>query len=84
MLTDDHVLKARLDLAILTELIKIETGSIEKYEKELSLLADLPKQPGELQPRMRWLLTKVASSQAKVERYERESGGMKKVLQAEY
>ncbi|TAQ84627.1 hypothetical protein B7494_g7058 [Chlorociboria aeruginascens] len=40
LLTEDHVLKSRLDLAIVSELAKIETKSIEKYEAELNILAD--------------------------------------------
>ena len=84
LLTEDHVLKARLDLAILGELTKIETQSIDKYEAELNLLANLPKQPGELAPRVKWLLGKLSDCQAKVEKYEQESGDLKKVLQVEY
>ena len=83
-LTEDHVLKARLDLAILTELTKIETQSIDKYESELNLLANLPKQPGEIAPRIKWLLSKLQTCQSKVEKYEKESGILKKVLQVEY
>ena len=84
LLTEDHVLKARLDLAILSELTKIETQSIDKYEAELNLLANLPKQPGELAPRIKWLLSKLHASQAKIEKYEEEGGALKKVLHAEY
>lgn len=58
-LTEDHVLKARLDLAILTQLIKAETSGIEKYEAELNLLGNLPGQPREIQGRVRWLLGKL-------------------------
>lgn len=83
-LTEDHVLKARLDLVILGELTKIETQSIDKYEAELNLLANLPKQPGELAPRITWLLTKLQGCQVKVEKYEAETGALKKVLQVEY
>ena len=60
-LTEDHVLKARLDLAILTELIKVETASIDKYEAELNLLGSLPGQPKEARGRVRWLLGKLWS-----------------------
>ena len=84
LLTEDHVLQSRLDLAITTELIKIETASIDKYEAELNLLGGLPRQPGELAPRVRWLLAKLQGCQKRVEDYERESGALKKVLQAEY
>ena len=58
-LTEDHVLKARLDLAILTQLIKVETAGIDKYEAELNLLAALPGQPKEVRGRVRWLLGKL-------------------------
>ena len=58
-LTEDHVLKARLDLAILNQLIKVETAGIDKYEAELSLLGSLPGQPKEVQGRIRWLLGKL-------------------------
>ena len=84
LLTQDHVLKARLDLAILSELTKIETQSIDKYEAELNLLANLPKQPGEIAPRIKWLLNKLQICQAKVETYESEGSSLKKVLQVEY
>lgn len=42
LLTEDRVLKSRLDLAVLTELTKIETKSIDKYETELSMLVSPP------------------------------------------
>ena len=58
-LTEDHVLKARLDLAILTQLIKVETAGIDKYEAELNLLGNLPGQPKEVRGRVRWLLGKL-------------------------
>lgn len=83
-LTADKVLKARLDLAILTELIKIETSSIDKYEAELHLLGKLPGQPSQVKGRVSWLLEKMNVSQMKVEKYELESGGLKKTLMNEY
>ncbi|KAH8672653.1 escape protein-like protein 2 [Tricladium varicosporioides] len=84
LLTEDKVLKSRLDLAILTELTKIETKSIEKYEAELNSLGSLPKQPREVGPRVQYLLRKLAASHMKVEGWEREIGGLKKVLMDEY
>ena len=83
-LTEDHVLKARLDLAILSELIKIETSGIDKCESELNLLGQLPGQPAEIRGRINWLLGKLRSGQEKVEGYERESGVLKKILSKEY
>jgi hypothetical protein len=84
LLTEDVVLKARLDLAILAQMIKMENSNIDKWEAELGLLGGLPKQPKELSNRVKWLLGKVAASQGKVEGYERESAGLKKVLSKNY
>jgi hypothetical protein len=82
-LTEDRVLKSRLDLAILTELTKIETKSIDKYETELNMLGSLPNRPREVGPRVRFLLGKLAASQGKVEAWEKEMGFLKKILSTE-
>jgi hypothetical protein len=82
-LTEDRVLKSRLDLAVLTELTKIETKNIDKYETELNMLGSLPNQPREVGPRVRFLLGKLAVSQGKVEAWEKEMGRLKKVLSSE-
>lgn len=58
-LIEDHVLKAKMDLAVLTQLVKVETSGIDKYEAELHLLGSLPGQPREVQGRVRWLLWKL-------------------------
>jgi hypothetical protein len=84
LLTQDIVLTSRMDLAVLTELTKIETKSIDKYEQELGLLAAYPTQPREVGPRVQYLLTKLAASHQKVEMWEREIGVLKKVLMMEY
>ncbi|KAI6710519.1 hypothetical protein JHW43_006960 [Diplocarpon mali] len=84
LLTEDKVLKSRLDLAILVELTKIETASISKYEAELATIGTLPQQPREVGPRVKFLLTKLAASQQKVELWEKDMALMKKVLLAEY
>ncbi|TVY81632.1 Mitochondrial escape protein [Lachnellula suecica] len=84
MLCEDKVLKSRLDLAILTELTKIETKNIDKYETELNTLGSLPKQPPEVGPRVQFLLSKLAGSQTKVEGWEKEMGALKKVLMDEF
>jgi hypothetical protein len=83
-LTEDKVLQSRCDLAVATDLIKVETGTIDKCEAELKLLADLPKQPYEIIARIRWLLGKIAASQANVEKYEQDSAVLKKTLQSEF
>ena len=84
LLTEDIVLRSRLDLAILTELTKIETKSIDTYETELNLLGSLPRQPREVGPRVQFLLGKLATSQQKVEAWEKEIGALKKVLMDQY
>ena len=83
-LTDDEVLKARLDLAILSQLIGIENKNVDKYETELKTLAELPGTPSELKPRIKWCLDKAMASHAKVEKYEVQSGKLKKVLSGKY
>jgi hypothetical protein len=83
-LTEDHVLSAKMDIALLSEAISSENKSIDKFEQELRLLGELPKQPSELRSRIQWLLGKIAGSQAKIEGYEKESAGLKKVLLSEF
>lgn len=83
-LTGDRVLKARMDLAVLSELVKIETQGIDKCENELNLLAQLPGRSPEIYPRIKWLLKKMSAGQNKVEKYERESGQLKGILQREF
>ena len=80
------MLRSRLDLAILTDLVKIESATIEKCEKELLTLSELLKGQvsKKLAPRIEYLLDKVAGSQEKIARYEGESKVLKKVLQGEY
>lgn len=83
-LTEDSVLRSRLDLGILGELIKAENATIDKCENELKLLGELPRQPLEIVPRIKWLLNKISTSQANVEKYEMESGVLKKTLREEF
>lgn len=83
-LTEDKVLKSRLDLAVLTQLMKIESATIDKCENELLLLSQLRNQPAPTHGRVNYLLIKLMSSQGKVEKYETEMKGLKKVLGKEY
>lgn len=95
-LIEDRVLTARMDLAILSQLVKIETQAIEKCEAELNLLAQLHGSGSgtgggraslvvaELRPRVDWLLKKMGKAQMVVERYERESDLLKAVLKEEF
>ena len=84
LLTEDHVLKSRFDLAILKELAAIEAKNIAKCEEELKMLGALPKQSSETAPRVQYLLSSLAASQVKVEGWEKDMGGLKKVLMNEY
>lgn len=82
-LSQDQVLKSRMDLAIYTQLIGIENKNIEKYENELKLLQEANVRPS-FMSRVRWLLGKADASQNKIEQYERESSKLKKTLMALY
>ncbi|KAH7073727.1 RNA12 protein-domain-containing protein [Paraphoma chrysanthemicola] len=83
-LTEDKVLKSHLDLAILTNLTKIEGATIDKCENELLLLSKLKNQPAQLTGRVQYLLSKLMTSQTKVEKYEAEIKDLKKVIGEEY
>jgi RNA12 protein/RNA recognition motif. (a.k.a. RRM, RBD, or RNP domain) len=82
-LTEDEVLKARLDLAILTELIAAENKNLDKAESELKVLAELPI-AADLKPRIRYLLAKVLASQQGVEKMEQEAGMKKKIMKEKF
>ena len=84
LLTEDRVLRSRLDLSMLSELIKIENASIDKYEAELVRLGTLPETGKGIRERVRWLIGKLRKSQKDVEEYEAECAGLKKVLQSEF
>jgi hypothetical protein len=79
-LTEDDVLKARLDLAILAQLIGLENKNVEKYEAELTTLAELPGTPSELKPRIKWCLGKAMASQERIMKYEAQSAILKKTM----
>lgn len=79
-LTQDDVLRNRLDLGIVRELINQENKKIAKYESELQLLGDLKKFPHDLEWRLRWLSSKLSDAHWKVERYERQSKSLAKYL----
>jgi hypothetical protein len=83
-LAKDRVLRSRLDLAILTDLTKVEGATIDKCEQELLLLSKLGDGARKIAPRVQYLLAKLATSQEKVEKYEVEMKGLKKVLGEEF
>lgn len=83
-LVEDRVLAAKMDLALLGDLVASENKTVDKCEQELHLLGELPKQPGEVAGRVQWLLGKIKGSQDKIEGYEREQAELKKILTTEY
>ncbi|GAP90097.1 putative mitochondrial escape protein 2 [Rosellinia necatrix] len=83
-LAADKVLSAKMDLARLKELVKIEGANIDKAERELVLLGSLPNQPWGTRDRVNYLVGKIESAQGKIWKYEKEMGQLKKVLSSEY
>ena len=79
-LVEDPVLRARMDLGLLSELSKAEEKKIEACEGELKLLGDLPGGGKSLKERVQYLLEKVRSSQQKVAAWDVEMGGLKNLL----
>lgn len=84
LLTEDHVLQSRLDLATFNELIKMENAGVEKCETELGILDKLPEKGGGVLDRVLWVMEKLKKSQRSIEEYEAESARLKKILRAEY
>lgn len=82
-LLEDAVVRARMDLALLTELAKIEAKTIDKAEAELSVLGTFPSQPYQAAERVNYLLAKLQASQQKITAFEKEMAALKKVLSQE-
>jgi len=83
-LTEDEVLRSRLDLSIFKMLAAGEDSTIQSCEKELQKLAELPGTPAQMKPRIKYLLDKAATSQEKIVDYEAKIGRLKKVLSEKY
>ena len=83
-LTDDDVLRSRLDLSIISQLSAKESAAIQACENELKLIGELPGPPSEMKPRIRYLLAKAAASQEKIVQYDHRSGILRKVLKDKY
>ncbi|KAI0518459.1 RNA12 protein [Xylaria bambusicola] len=83
-LAADKVLSAKMELARFKELVKIETGNIDKAEKELVMLGSLPSQPWGARERVQYLLSKIDGAQKKITGYEGEMGKLKKVISTQY
>jgi hypothetical protein len=84
VLLNDRVLRAKMDLAIMGEMAKVEAKGIDTAENELALLGSFPKQPSETAGRVKYLLTKIDSSQKKITDLEQEMSKLKKILEEEY
>lgn len=83
-LIEDKILRSRLDLATLAQLISDENKKVAKYEEELQQLATLPRQPSALTSRIQWVLDKLYSSQMNVEKFEKESVILKGILRGDH
>ncbi|KJZ75097.1 Mitochondrial escape protein 2 [Hirsutella minnesotensis 3608] len=83
-LVDDRVLRAKMDLAVLSEMAKVEAKGIDAVETELALLGRLPRQTGETTGRVTYLLRKLDASQRKISELELEMGALKKILNEDY
>ncbi|KAI1471413.1 RNA12 protein-domain-containing protein [Daldinia caldariorum] len=83
LLARDPVLSAKMDLAVLAELAKLEAKNIDKAEAELAVLGGFPAQPQQTAGRITYLLARIDAAQRKVEAYEREMAALKKVLCSE-
>lgn len=84
VLVTDRVLKAKMDMAILKEFVKVETKTIEGVETELTVLGKLPRQTLETAGRVSYLLGKLDESQRKIDDFETQMVRLKKVLVEEY
>ncbi|KAG5951906.1 hypothetical protein E4U53_002027 [Claviceps sorghi] len=84
VLVQDRVLKAKMDMALLKELVKVESKTIDAVEMELTSLGKLPRQTLETRGRVSYLLEKLDASQRKIEDAESQMAGLKKILMEEY
>ncbi|KAG6040040.1 hypothetical protein E4U41_001558 [Claviceps citrina] len=80
VLVRDAVLSARMDMALLGEVVRAEGRTIDRLEAELTALAGLPRQTAETAGRVAYLLRKLDRSQRTVEGAEGEMGRLRKIL----
>ncbi|KAG5936595.1 hypothetical protein E4U59_004916 [Claviceps monticola] len=80
VLIRDRVLKAKMDMALLKELVRVEGKVIDAVERELTVLGTLQRQTLETAGRVSYLLGKLEGSQRKIEESEEEIVGLKKIL----
>jgi hypothetical protein len=79
-LTQDDILRNRLDLGIVREMISRENQKIAKYENELHLMGDPEKYPLDVKWRMRWVASRLEDAHWKLESLEKQSNTLVKFL----
>lgn len=79
-LTQDDILRHRLDLGIVREMINRENANIAKYENELHLMGDPEKYPSSAEWRMRSVASRLRDSHWKLENYESQRNDLVKFL----
>ena len=82
-LAENKVLSSRLDLDIMSVIIRSANENIQKCEQELHTLGTLNRQPRELNPRISWLLQKVYRSQEKIAKCEKDGEALRAILVSE-
>ena len=84
LLVGDKVFSAKMELGRFTFLSAYEKKNIEKAEEELTRFKELPAgQIKELEPRIRYLLKKIQTSQRNIEQFDYEMGVLKEILKKE-
>lgn len=79
-LTQDDILRNRLDLGIVREMIKRENEKIAKYENELHLMGDPEKHPTTVKRRMQWVASSLQDAHWKLQEYESQKNRLVKFL----
>jgi hypothetical protein len=81
LLAGDKVFCAKMEFGRLTFLSGWEKRNIEKAEEELARVKELPAgQIKEIEPRIRYLLKKIQTSQRSIEQFDYEMGIVKEIL----
>ncbi|RDA93162.1 hypothetical protein CP533_3148 [Ophiocordyceps camponoti-saundersi (nom. inval.)] len=83
LVTHDASLRAGLDLAALAEDSRAQARVIDAAERELALLAALPRQTSESAGRVSYLLSRLEASQRRTVELDGEMASLRKVLEDE-
>lgn len=79
-LTQDDILRNRLDLGIVREMIARKNAEIAKYENELHLMGDPEKYPTNAEWRMRSVSSRLREAHSQLENYEWQRNDLIKFL----